>query len=199
MGKYDYKVVFLGDHAVGKSAMLWMYKHGEFILDYEPTLEQSEVDDSFEVNSKKNSAIIYEIVNFQLSIDIINSSDYVVFVFDLTNRTTLDKIYYEAIPLVRYKRSLLVGNKSDILDRIDQTGFDPSLFVTKEVIDSFLTNNPDVQYMSCDSNEQEEVKKIFEKIHDDLVNRKAIEPPPNPNKSARSSESQSGSKCCNLI
>jgi len=164
------KLVVVGDGAVGKTSLLYVYNNGKFPEEYVPTV--------FE-NASKNATFKGKSVTLRLY-DTAGQEEYdrlrplsypgtniVLLCFSVASRSTFDSISSKWAPEVRHylprTPTILVGLKTDVRDEKDDSGkpvdFDP---ITAEEGASLAKKIGASMYMESSAKKEKGVTEIFE-------------------------------------
>jgi Ras-related protein Rab-6A len=124
--EYRFKLIVLGDEAVGKTSTINSFVLTKFVDDYRPTLGISITNQAFYINGIKNSKISFQIWDLagqkffkRIRKHYFKGSHAVFIVFDITNRQTFDHIeqwYLDVMDETPDVPCVLVGNKVDLVD-----------------------------------------------------------------------------------
>ena len=121
-----YKVIVIGDPAVGKTSLLTKYAKNKFEEKYLPTVGVSIVKEEIELEkeSAKISLMFWDIAGqpqfYMLHRPYFNGADGVLLVFDMTRSSTFSNINNWWSTCIKYGLSgvprILIGNKVDLKD-----------------------------------------------------------------------------------
>ncbi|MCY3411047.1 MAG: GTP-binding protein [Candidatus Heimdallarchaeota archaeon] len=121
---YNFKILLLGEPAVGKTSLVKRFVHSTFTKDYILTVG---VEPYIKYEKVKNKPIAFTIFDVagQKQFNMMRKMFYngakgTLFVFDLTRKDTFDAIpgWLEDVKLISPNQEfILVGNKSDLKDR----------------------------------------------------------------------------------
>lgn len=119
------RVVLLGTGGVGKSAIAIQFVKGEFVSDYDPTIEENhrrtfDVDGSAVTLDISDTAGMQDLSSLRNSA--IKAGDGFIFVYSITERNTFERLteVHEDVVLLRNKKEMpciVCGNKCDLADR----------------------------------------------------------------------------------
>jgi len=164
------KLVVVGDGAVGKTSLLYVYNNGEFPEEYVPTVFEN-VAKAATFKGKSVTLRLYDTAG-QEEYDRLRPLSYpgtniVLLCFSVAQRSTFDSISSKWAPEVRHylprTPTILVGLKTDIRDSDDgkrPVDFDP---VKKEEGDDLAKKIGAVVYMESSAKKEKGVSEIFEK------------------------------------
>lgn len=124
--EFVYKIVILGDAAVGKTSLISQFVEGSFTEDYKPTLGANIVRKDINLNSTKVRLIMWDLAG-QEKYQVVRSMYFqgcqgALFVYDITRYNTLDNISTRWVrDFKKYVKKkgvfILIGNKSDLKDQ----------------------------------------------------------------------------------
>jgi small GTP-binding protein len=124
--EFVYKIVILGDAAVGKTSLINQFVEGSFQEDYKPTLGANIVRKDVNLNSTKVRLIMWDLAG-QEKYQVVRSMYFqgcqgALLVYDITRYNTLDNINTRWLrdfkKYVKKKGTfILIGNKSDLKDQ----------------------------------------------------------------------------------
>jgi len=164
------KLVVVGDGAVGKTSLLYVYNKGEFPENYVPTVFEN-VAKNATYKGKPVTLRLYDTAG-QEEYDRLRPLSYpgtniVLLCFSVASRSTFDSISSKWAPEVRHylprTPTILVGLKKDIRDDSDAehpADFDP---VKKEEGDDLAKKIGASCYMESSAKKEQGVSEIFEK------------------------------------
>jgi len=165
------KLVVVGDGAVGKTSLLYVYNNGEFPEEYVPTVFEN-VAKSVTYKGKTVTLRLYDTAG-QEEYDRLRPLSYpgtniVLLCFSVASRSTFDSISSKWAPEVRHylprTPTILVGLKKDIRDGDDDKSrpvdFDP---VKKEEGEDLAKKIGASLYMESSAKKAEGVSEVFEK------------------------------------
>ncbi|MFX0001183.1 MAG: Rab family GTPase [Candidatus Hodarchaeota archaeon] len=124
--EFVYKIVILGDAAVGKTSLISQFVEGSFNEDYKPTLGANIVRKDVILNSTKVRLIMWDLAG-QEKYQVVRSMYFqgcqgALLVYDVTRYNTLENINNRWLrdfkKHVKKKGAfILIGNKSDLKDQ----------------------------------------------------------------------------------
>ncbi len=124
--EFVYKIVILGDAAVGKTSLISQFVEGSFNEDYKPTLGANIVRKDVNLNSTKVRLIMWDLAG-QEKYQVVRSMYFqgcqgALLVYDVTRYNTLDNINTKWLQdFKKYVKKkgvfILIGNKSDLKDQ----------------------------------------------------------------------------------
>ena len=159
-----YKIIILGDPAVGKTSLLKQFVTKKFVENYLPTVGVNIVKETVELD--KEEAIVnlmfWDIAGqpqfYMLHRPYFNGADGMILVFDLTRSSTFSNINKWYDTAAKYGLSkiprILIGNKSDLKDE-------------RKIIlpmAEHLSENLKAPYFETSALTGEKVKRVFLKI-----------------------------------
>ncbi|MCQ2817577.1 MAG: GTP-binding protein, partial [archaeon] len=124
---YEFKILLLGDSAVGKTSLLLKYTDKTFLHNQIPTIGVDYRLKCFSIDDIKIKLTIWDTAGQERFRNIIsnyyNNADAVLLVFDLTNLESFEKILYWYSQIEKNKTIskvviCLCGNKSDLENNI---------------------------------------------------------------------------------
>jgi len=164
------KLVVVGDGAVGKTSLLYVYNNGEFPEEYVPTVFEN-VAKNATYKGRSVTLRLYDTAG-QEEYDRLRPLSYpgtniVLLCFSVAQRSTYDSISSKWAPEVRHylprTPTILVGLKKDIRDGSDDDHpvyYDP---VKKEEGEDLAKKIGASLYMESSAKKEEGVSEIFEK------------------------------------
>jgi len=122
--RYSFKVIIIGDYAVGKTSILRAHISKEFSMEYKPTLGANILKTVIEV-PEKNTQVIFNFNDIagqnlfkNMHAFFFQGSDAVLLLYDCTRRETFDNIDFWYKSVLEYTDSyrvgLLICNKVDL-------------------------------------------------------------------------------------
>jgi small GTP-binding protein len=161
--KYDYlqtdedkrishRIIVTGNQRVGKSSLLTRLSKGIFVDYYFPTIGVDFITKLINYEGKHIKLELWDLAGARQYESIVDTyytnADMCIIMFDVTNKTWKQEIkyYYDKISNDLNCRIIIVGNKSDLLDK---------QFSDREIND-FVSHITDVPYfeISCKSNKR---------------------------------------------
>jgi len=122
-----FKVIVLGDPAVGKTSLLKQYVTKQFVENYLPTVGVNIVKEQFELDEKNATVnlMFWDVAGqpqfYMLHKPYFNGADGMILVFDLTRSSTFSNINNWVDTAAKYGLSkiprILIGNKIDLKDK----------------------------------------------------------------------------------
>ena len=167
-GKTDrvYKVIVIGDPAVGKTSLLTQFATNKFEKMYLPTVGVSILKETFELKEKNAivNLIFWDIAGqpqfYMLHRPYFNGADGILLVFDITRSSTFSNVTNWYNSAVKYGLSgiprILIGNKIDLKD-------ERKIILPMAEHQSEKLNAP---YFETSALTGEKVKVVFQKIAD---------------------------------
>jgi len=167
-GKTDrvYKVIVVGDPAVGKTSLLTQFATNQFEKMYLPTVGVSILKETFELKDKNAivNLIFWDIAGqpqfYMLHRPYFNGADGILLVFDITRSSTFSNVTNWYNSAVKYGLSgiprILIGNKLDLKD-------ERKIILPMAEHQSEKLNAP---YFETSALTGEKVKMVFQKIAD---------------------------------
>ncbi|MFX1378827.1 MAG: Rab family GTPase [Promethearchaeota archaeon] len=124
--EFVYKVVILGDAAVGKTSLINQFVEGSFNEDYKPTLGANIVRKDVSLDNTKVRLILWDLAG-QEKYQVVRSLYFqgcqgALLVYDVTRYSTFDSINSKWLrDFKKYVKQegvyILIGNKSDLTDQ----------------------------------------------------------------------------------
>lgn len=165
--RYIFKVILIGDGAVGKTSLVLRYMEGKFEIDYLPTIGTQIYTKTIGLAGRQIKLVIWDISG-QPAFTSVRSDYYrgargVILAFDLTRPETYEHLngwINETKKYVPKPHIIVVGSKSD-LERQRK--------VTQKVGEAYASgiNAP---YIETSAKEDKNVEKLFTTLATDLVN-----------------------------
>ena len=162
----EFKIITLGNIGVGKTSIIQRFVSDEFNLKQFSTMGISHNFKIIETNKKKIKLQLIDTGGQEkyrsLSISYFRHVDAVLFVFDLNNPQSFDSIQYwidlfnENDNGKNIKGKYLIGNKSDLEQKVDQNLIDE------------LTQKNNILYWSTSANTKHQIDHLFNYISGDL-------------------------------
>ncbi|MHA1292360.1 MAG: Rab family GTPase [Promethearchaeota archaeon] len=162
-----YKVIVIGDPAVGKTSLLTKFSTNKFKTTYIPTVGVNIVKEQLNILVEKESNILVNLMLwdvagqpqfYMLHRPYFNGADGMLLVFDLTRRSTFSNVNNWYNTAVKYGLSgiprVLVGNKNDLKEE-------------RKIISpmaTHLSEKLNASYFETSARSGENVKTIFHKI-----------------------------------
>ena len=170
MSSYIFKVVMVGDPAVGKTSLVMRYVQGFFQHDYKSTVGTQIMSKEVYVKGVTVKLSIWDIGG-QEKFDTLAPAYYKgaaggLAVFDLTRRETFDNVPKWISRVQKYASLnspiIIVGNKSDLIDE-RQVSLDEAME---------LADKLGFPYVEASAKSGKNVIKIFELIAEKIASRK---------------------------
>ncbi len=124
--EFVYKIVILGDAAVGKTSLINQFVEGSFSEDYKPTLGANIVRKDVNLNSTKVRLIMWDLAG-QEKYQVVRSMYFqgcqgALLVYDVTRYSTFESINSKWLrDFKKYVKKegvyILIGNKSDLTEQ----------------------------------------------------------------------------------
>lgn len=166
---YVFKIILLGDPAVGKTSLLLRYMKNKFLDNYKTTIGVDFMTKSIQFEENNVKIILWDVAgqgkfasfrNFYYS-----GSNYVIFVHDITNKQSflnLPSWIKDYKRQMKYIRFCVIGNKLDLKDQrtVFTSNYSDILLRYKDKI-SFL--------METSAKTGKNVKKAFQIIIKELI------------------------------
>mmetsp|Transcript_8789 Transcript_8789/g.13028 ORF Transcript_8789/g.13028 Transcript_8789/m.13028 type:complete len:198 (-) Transcript_8789:72-665(-) len=169
--KEEVKCVVVGDGAVGKTCLLYVYANKKFPTDYVPTIFDNYTA-SVTVNERSISLALWDTAGQedyeQLRPLSYPNTDVFIMCFAVTNPTSLENIEAKWVPEVREAEQspiVLCGTKSDLrtdestLKELEEEGLKP---ITEEEGKKMARQIKAVAYLECSAFKNEGVKEVFD-------------------------------------
>ncbi|MCK4382597.1 MAG: GTP-binding protein [Candidatus Lokiarchaeota archaeon] len=175
-GKTDaiYKVIVIGDPAVGKTSLLTKFATNQFEEKYLPTIGVSILKEPIELEEKNAtvSLMFWDIAGqpqfYMLHRPYYNGADGIVLMFDITRSSTFSNINNWYSSAVKYGLSgvprILIGNKADLKEE-------------RKIIlpmAEHLSEKLNAPYFETSALTGDNVKQVFHKIAELVYNSKVI-------------------------
>lgn len=155
----DYTIVIIGDSNVGKTCFCNMYFMKQFNGNYNHSLMKSIIKSQFQLENEPREVNIIDTCDNDNIQEILLSAHYAIIMFDFSQRVTFDNLG-KYLLTARGRKILIVGNKDDLGHQ-----------VTDDEIQNILNQYPTVSFMKCDTHNEEQVSKVFNKVFQDLVTK----------------------------
>ena len=165
----SYKVMVLGEHAVGKTNLTLRYSKNQFDSSKKATIGVDICDVVFEFAGKKKTIQLWDTAGQERfrsqSLQGLKGASSVILVFDLTRRSTFEAIetFLKAVRATCDSKIpiLVVGNKMDLIEERE---------VSAEQIEIFASeNNLKVFELSALEDSEGKVKKVFDEFFIDMI------------------------------
>ena len=163
---FAFKIILLGDIAVGKSQLIQRYVNNLFDDNHSPTLGMEISTKTIEIENKKISLNIWDTMGQEIFKSV--ASVYyrgaigALLVFDLTRKETLHNIAKWKETLINNLSEnvtiLLVGNKSDLKDKRDITYEDALQFAEESHF----------AYIETSAKDKSNVNRMFELLYKEI-------------------------------
>jgi small GTP-binding protein len=175
-GKTDaiYKVIVIGDPAVGKTSLLTKFATNQFEEKYLPTIGVSILKETIELEEKNAtvSLMFWDIAGqpqfYMLHRPYYNGADLIVLMFDITRSSTFSNVSNWYSSAVKYGLSgvprILIGNKADLEEE-------------RKIIlpmAEHLSEKLNAPYFETSALTGDNVKQVFHKIAELVYNSKVI-------------------------
>ena len=166
-----YKVIVIGDPAVGKTSLLTKFARNKFEEKYLPTVGVNIVKETLELNDDvKINLLIWDLAGqpqfYMLHRPYFNGADGMMLVFDITRSSTFSNVNNWYNTAVKYGLSgiprILIGNKIDLEDE-------------RKIIlpmAEHLSEKLNAPYFETSALTGENVKNVFHKIGELIYNVK---------------------------
>ncbi len=168
---FNFKIVLIGNVAVGKSSIIKRFVHNEFNKSYLCTVGTELSRKSLFIGkNKKANLFIWDTCGQErfrtVTRQYYRDTQAILLVFDLTNEKTFNDLKSWIEEAINYKNNdkclfFLFGNKSDEKEKI---------VVSNEKIKHFLRNNPEIKkYFEVSAFNGHNIDLAFDKISQHLV------------------------------
>ncbi len=158
----SYKIVVLGDNAVGKTSLIVRYVDDSFNVNYKPTLGFDIFVKRVDTPDGLDSLIIWDIgaqEKFEeLREFFLQRSDGAILVYDVTRMETFQNMIfwmntlYDFVGRVPF---ILVGNKIDLIDRVE---------ISTEKAERFADKIKAINFYECSTKTGIKVNEIFKEM-----------------------------------
>jgi len=163
------KIVIIGDAAVGKTCLLTQYLEKKFIKKYQKNNTADSKTGIVTVGHRNFNVQFWDTAGKEYRVDTIGpvyykTADCAVFVFDMTNRESLQYIEEKYGEFLLYRNLsrdnpsfpiVLIGNKED--EKAKRS-------VPKEEVNEWLNQNDDPLYYEVSAKDEAVVKQVFDII-----------------------------------
>jgi small GTP-binding protein len=175
--KHDktFKIIIIGDPAIGKSTLLYKYLFDEFNEKLNSTIGVDYQIKNMTTGDHNLKLHIWDTAGqekfMSLTQNYFRNADAVILCFDLTNKKSfmnLDKWYNSVCVYNPYASFILVGTKSDLIETRE---------VNSTMITSFINDFLVVKYIECSSiyDPEKRIKYIFDTCAQHLLNKLLID------------------------
>ena len=134
------KLILVGDSNVGKTTLLNSYIENYFSEDITPTVGLEKRVKTIDINGLKTKLQIWDTAGQEkfnsLTQQYFRNADGILMIFDLTNTDTfshIKKLYEKSNEMSHKAKKILIGNKSDIKDKIKVKRNDIDNFTKKKI------------------------------------------------------------------
>ena len=129
------KIVLIGDSNVGKTTLLYKYLNDENTEDITPTLGLDNKVKTSQIKGIKTKIQLWDTVGQEkfnsLTQNIFQNTDGILIIFDLTNKESFTNIQKWISKSDKNIKTLIVGNKSDLVDNRQVTKEEIKLITQK--------------------------------------------------------------------
>ena len=171
-GFYNFKIVLVGDSAVGKTSLIKRYVFNEWKFDYKATIGSNIFIKDLNFNNDEEIKVklnIWDIAGQQVW-EVMRPVYYmgangIICVYDVTNESSynnlLSKWYAELKDLIKKVKIVILGNKIDLGDKN---------FAKDDELKAKFNN--DITHVKTSAKEGKNVEHAFELLVKDLLNMK---------------------------
>ncbi len=169
------KIILIGDSSVGKTTIICKYLDNTYNEDATPTVSLENRVKTIDIHGLKAKIQLWDTVGQEkfnsLTQQYFRNTDGILLIFDLTNKDSFNHIKKWLIEINNNTdnhrvKKLLIGNKSDIKDKIK---------VSKNDIDSLINKEKRLKYLEISAKENINVGKAFETIINSIVGKRTNE------------------------
>ncbi|MDH5404477.1 MAG: GTP-binding protein [Candidatus Heimdallarchaeota archaeon] len=171
--EYTFKLLILGDAAVGKTSLVRRFVHGKFEGKYLMTIGMEPYSRYSEINNTKVVYSIFDIAGEEkfkvMRKMFFQGAVATIIVFDLTRRSSFENAknwYKEAITETPDQLTILIGNKSDLPDERE---------VTKEEGETLSNELGSLFYIEASALSGDNVNTAFDKLGENLIKKASSE------------------------
>ena len=165
------KLILVGDSNVGKTTLLNSYIDNNFSEDIAPTVGLEKRVKTIDINGLKTKLQIWDTAGQEkfnsLTQQYFRNADGILMIFDLTNTDSfshIKKLYEKTNDISHKTKKILVGNKSDIKDKIKVKKIDIDAFIKKKII-----------YIESSAKENVNVEEAFQLLINLIVGKSTNE------------------------
>ena len=162
----EYKIITLGDPAVGKTSIIKRFLNEKFDPNEIQTLDMSYTNKIIKVNEANIKLNLVDTAGQEkfraISLSYLRHTDVVLFIFDLNRENSFEGIQYwidlfnENEGFDKLKGKYLVGNKNDLEQNVNQN-----------LIDDLVKNN-NLTYISTSAKTKNQIDEMFQFIGEEL-------------------------------
>jgi Ras-related protein Rab-18 len=177
----QFKIILIGESAVGKTSIMFRYCHDTFTEDRQPTVGVGFKPKLITMNEESIKLAIWDTAGQEkyrtIATTYYRNADGALLVYDISRPETLDKLTSVWIPELESNagpgvRKLVVGNKSDLRGNADSQSF-----VSKEDGEAFAKKQQAL-FVETSAKTAENVANAFEELARRLLEKSKTQPPP---------------------
>ena len=165
------KLILVGDSNVGKTTLLNSYIDNNCSEDVAPTVGLEKKVKTIDINGLKTKLQIWDTAGQEkfnsLTQQYFRNADGILMIFDLTNTDTfshIKKLYEKSNDISHKSKKILIGNKSDMKDKIK---------VKKNDIDAFTKKK--IKYIEASAKDNINVEEAFQLLINLIVGKSTNE------------------------
>ena len=168
------KIILIGDSYVGKTTIINTYTENNFNEEICPTIGLENTVKIIDIRGFKAKIQIWDTAGQEkfnsLTKQFFRNTDGILLIFDLTNKSSFNNIKKWLSEVKTHSdhsiKKLLIGNKSDMKDKIK---------VTKNDIDNFFKEKNNLKYMEISAKDNLNVSNVFETLINDIIGKRTNE------------------------
>ena len=169
------KIILLGDSSVGKTTILCNYIDNTYNEDVTPTVGLENRVKTIDIRGLKAKIQLWDIAGQEkynsMTQQYFHNTDGILLVFDLTNKDSFSRIKKWLTEIKNNSdhhrvKKLLIGNKSDLKDKIK---------VSQDDIDNLINKEKGLKYLEVSAKMNTNVSKAFENLINSIVGKRTNE------------------------